>query len=87
MPAVFTTGLQTSNAILIEISSWGARLRASSLPRVGDELFLSVDTVRASGTVAWADGDCIGVHFDTPLSLKDLRSLVTEGLDHAPDPA
>ena len=76
LPAMCMTVSQTSPADLVDVSSWGARLRCSSPPHLGEELSLSFAQIRAFGTVAWVEGSDFGVHFDAPLSATDLRSLV-----------
>jgi hypothetical protein len=76
LPAMCMTVSQTSRAVLVDVSSWGARLRCSSPPRVGEELSVSFAQIRAFGTVAWVERSDFGVHFDAPLSATDLRSVV-----------
>jgi hypothetical protein len=76
LPAMCMTLSQTSTAVLVDVSSWGARLQCSTPPLFGEELSLSFAQIRAFGTVAWVHGGEFGVHFDAPLSAADLRSLV-----------
>jgi hypothetical protein len=73
LPAMCMTVSQTIPAVLVDVSSWGARLRCSSPPHFGAELSLGFAQIRA---VAWVDGSDFGAHFDAPLSATDLRSVV-----------
>ena len=73
--AVFTTLQQSHTAELVDISATGARLRGEHLPEAADELLLSIDKVRAFGTVVWSDADECGVEFDCPLSPADEQLL------------
>ena len=79
--AVFTTLQQTHTAELVDISATGARLRGDHLPETADELLLSIDKVRAFGTVVWSDAGECGIAFDSPLGPDDeecLRKIVAE---------
>ena len=86
--AVYTTLNQSRSALLVDVSATGARLRAEHLPQMGDEMFLSVDKVRAFGRVIWSDsGDC-GVAFDEPLAPDEeqlLRARVEAARGLPPD--
>jgi hypothetical protein len=80
--AVFTTVTRSHAAVLVDISLTGARLCSDNLPLKGEELLLSVDKVRAYGTVKWANRQQCGVAFDPPLDPEDLHLLeekVTQG--------
>ena len=73
--AVFTTLSRSHEAVVVDLSSTGARLRSDDLPDSGEEVLLSIEQVRAFGTIAWShDGEC-GVNFDPPLEARDLRLL------------
>jgi hypothetical protein len=76
-PAVarFTTVTKSHGAVLVDLSTTGARLRSSELPVKGEELMVAVETIRAFGSVAWVRGDQFGVAFDVPISLADVRRL------------
>jgi hypothetical protein len=76
LPAMCMTVSQSVQPVLVDVSSWGARLRCSSRRHFGEELSLSFAQIRAFGAVAWVDGSDVGVHFDAPLSATDLRSVV-----------
>ena len=73
--AVFTTVTQSHTAALVDVSRTGARLRGDRLPAKGEDMLLSIDSVRAFGSVAWSRGDQCGVAFDEPLGADELRLL------------
>ena len=57
------------------------------LPERGDDLLITLSTVRAFGTVAWVEGDEFAVAFDAPLTAADLtllRKIVRSGLGFTP---
>lgn len=61
--------------MVADVSSSGVRLRGSDLPRMGEELVVTMEKVQAFGTVAWSDqGEC-GIAFDPPLSREDEEML------------
>lgn len=73
--AVITTLQRTYSVLLVDVSATGARLRADCLPAMGEEMFLSIDSVRAFGKVIWSDlGEC-GLEFDRPLAADEERLL------------
>ena len=73
--AVCTTVSSSHSALVVDVSSTGARLRTSNLPDIGQELVVAVEDVRAFGTVAWSEhGEC-GVEFDPPLTFEEERLL------------
>ena len=73
--AVIATLRHTYSAILVDVSCTGVRLRGEELPGVGDELMLTIETVRGFGTIAWKhDGEC-GIAFDEPLAAADVDEL------------
>ena len=73
--AIFTTTIRSHGATLQDISRTGARLRGCDLPQKGEDFILTVEGVRAFGSVVWSkDGEC-GVAFDGPLPVCDFESL------------
>ncbi len=86
--AVFTTMKQSHSALLADVSSTGARLRGEQLPYMGEELLLSIDAVRAFGSVIWSgDGEC-GIAFDCPLAPDEeqaLREKIADAYGLPPD--
>jgi hypothetical protein len=85
--AVFTTLRESHSAVLADISSTGARLRGARLPQIGEELLISIDEVRAFGSVIWAEVDECGIAFDCPLAAEEklLRQKVVETHGLPPD--
>ena len=81
LTAVFTTVTHSHSALLLDVSYTGARLGGDYLPSKGEEVMLTVEKVRAFGTVVWSRrGEC-GVRFDLPLEpldIHDLRQKVRE---------
>jgi hypothetical protein len=80
--AVYTTVTKSHEVVLVDVSSTGARLRGPNLPEAGDELFVSVETIKAFGVVVWLEGHEFAVIFDQPLRSEDLallRSKVRQG--------
>ena len=49
-----------------------------NLPEAGEQLFVSVETIRAFGTVVWVKATEFAIEFDTPLSPEDLSLLVNK---------
>ena len=86
--AVFTTLKESHSAVLADISATGARLRGARLPYIGEELVLSIDELRAFGSVIWAEADECGIAFDCPLAADEeqlLRQKVAETHGLPPD--
>jgi hypothetical protein len=73
--AVVTTFRESRSAVLVDVSSTGAKLRGRNLPAVSEDLFVTIDGTMAFGTVAWEDGDERGVAFDEPLRPGDEARL------------
>ena len=75
LTAVFTTLKESHSAVLADISSTGARLRGARLPHIGEELLISIDEVRAFGSVIWAEVDECGIAFDCALAAEEEQFL------------
>ena len=73
--AVYTTVTKAHSAMLVDVSSSGARLQAPDLPHEGEELFVTIGTIKAFGTVAWVCPPEFAMAFDEPLGTEDLESL------------
>jgi hypothetical protein len=66
-------------AVLVDVSFSGARLRGEHLPSAGTEILVRAYSIEVLGTVAWSRlGEC-GVHFDAPLPSYELAVLKHEG--------
>lgn len=73
------TGLESSGlAVLMDVSSTGAKLRGASLPAVGKDVLVRVGVVDVLASVAWSRGNQIGVAFDAPLSPYEMFELRAE---------
>ena len=75
LTAVFTTVTKSMAAELVDICCTGARLRCNCVPDKGEELMLSVGTVRVFGTVAWSRRNECGISFESSLSDEDVQQL------------
>jgi hypothetical protein len=65
-------------AMVIDLSSSGARMRGDKLPTVGQPVSVKLDCVRTFGVVAWSAGNECGVAFDDALSSFELQRLRRE---------
>ena len=86
--AVFTTLTQSHAVTLVDVSATGARLRGDFLPRMAEELLLSVEGVRTFGHVVWSESGECGVEFDEPLqpaAVEELRTKVARSAGLRPD--
>lgn len=73
--AVLTTLMRAHGAVLLDLSANGARLRGNDLPRLGDELLMSVESLKAFGTVVWSDGPECGIVFAETLHPAVIQSV------------
>ena len=75
MAAVVSRVEPRQSAVLIDLSTTGARLRGSGLPPMGEAVSVTIDGMRAVGTVAWSDHELCGVAFDAPLAKFEVERL------------
>lgn len=75
MPALLITMSERHPALLFDISQTGARLRAKDPPRKGTELFLQAGGVDVYASVAWQNGDAVGLVFESEISAWDVEYL------------
>ena len=73
--AVYTTVTKAHSALLVDVSSTGARLQTPDLPQEGEELFVTIGTVKAFGSVAWVREPAFAMAFEEPLRAEDLDIL------------
>ena len=73
--ALITTLDGSHSALVVDVSSTGVRLRGPGLPRMGTDLNIGIEEVRAFGSVVWSEHDECGIAFDQPLSAKDEQLL------------
>ena len=86
--AIYTTVTASHEAVLVDVSSSGARLRGPNIPETGDELVVTVEHIKAFGTVVRVEGHEFGIAFDGPLSTEDLtilRNKVKQGAGFSPE--
>ena len=69
--ASITTLTRSHSAVVVDVSTSGARLHGSDLPEMGEELVVNIDGVQAFGTVVWSDQGEAGIEFDSPLSVEE----------------
>ena len=85
LTVVLTTLTSSRSAILANVSSTGARVRANDLPKMGEAVVVNIDGVQAFGTIAWSESGECRIAFDPPLDPageSHVREMVTvaEGL-------
>jgi hypothetical protein len=73
--AVFTTVSRSNRATVIDVSCTGIRLQTEFPPAVGEEIFVSIEAIRAFGEVVWCNNDEFGVGFDAALCPDDAAAL------------
>jgi hypothetical protein len=73
--AVYTTVTKSHSALLVDVSSTGARLRTPCLPEEGDELFVTIGKLKIFASVAWTRGGEFAAAFEQPLDDEALRLL------------
>ena len=86
--AVYTTVTRSHSALLVDVSSTGARLRTPVTPEEGDELFVTIGRVKAFGTVAWVRDSHFAMAFDVLLEADELdllRENVRTSFGFSPD--
>ena len=71
MVATVSTLTRSHSAVVVNVSTSGARLRGAELPKMGEDLVVSIETVQAFGTVIWCDQGEAGIEFDPPLDLDE----------------
>ena len=77
--AVITTSLRSWPVALVDLSSDGARLSGRDLPQPGEYVSISVEAIRAFGTIAWSSGGECGLDFDAPLMPLEVDRLAAAG--------
>jgi hypothetical protein len=85
MLATVSTLTRSHSAVVVNVSTSGARLRGSDLPSMSEDLVVNIETVQAFGTVIWSEQGEAGIEFDPPLNLDEeallrRRMALTQGL-------
>jgi hypothetical protein len=73
--AVLTTVTRSHPAILMDVSSTGARVRGSDLPGKGVDVVIRIDAVRAFAKVVWSNRGQCGLAFYSPITTADVDHL------------
>ena len=72
---VLTCRTHSHEAVLVDLSTTGARVRGSELPNVDDDLVLNVEGLAAYGVVRWARMGYCGIEFEPPIGLGQVKAL------------
>ena len=75
LPGRLVTFSGTSPCTLIDLSRSGAKLGASTCPRVGAMVVVEGLPIELFGTVRWSVTGLFGIAFETPLPLDRVVSL------------
>lgn len=73
--AIAATIGETRDAVLLNISERGAKLRCRQQVRVDEELLLRSEGIEAFGRVVWCTTDTVGLIVDEPLSGEAIAIL------------
>ncbi len=79
---------QSRVALLLDVSTTGARVRAPDLPGVGKDVLLKIAGVELFGTVVRTAGRDAAMTFDRPIGPKELetlRAVMAEQMPGAPE--
>jgi hypothetical protein len=73
--AILSSGSTQHQAVLVDLSRTGARLKGSAFPNKGEELTFKAEKVEAVGEIVWLDGDLCGVEFDRPIAAAEVSRV------------
>jgi hypothetical protein len=76
--AVVKTRVSSQTAELVDVSLTGAKLKGKRLPKVGQDLFVTIEHVEVFAEVVRCEGDTIGILFDEPISPFQISVLQAE---------
>ena len=68
LTAVVATLAGSRSFDLVDLSATGVRLAGERLPRIGEELLVTVEKARGYGIVVWSEHGQCGIEFDEPLA-------------------
>ena len=60
---------------LVDLSASGARLEGEALPRLGHEVIVTIEQVRAYGRVVWSEYGQCGIEFDEAIPAAAVQAL------------
>lgn len=73
IPALLVSLTQRHPAILMEISTTGARVRVADPPKKGSEVFLVVEQLNIYGRIVWRSGEVCGLNFAHETNTYDVE--------------
>ncbi len=68
LPALVTTVTGSRSAVLLDVSSTGAKVKGTDLPEAGGFVKFKVEGTEVYATVQWCDGEMCGIAFETALT-------------------
>lgn len=75
LPAQLVSLAHRHPAILIEISTTGARVRAADPPRKNSEVLLVVEHISSYSRIIWRSGEVCGLRFVDEIDLFDVELI------------
>ena len=79
MAAAMHTVGASRTVSLLDVSSFGARVRTCLPLEPGQEIWLKIPPNEVFGRVRWIDGDLCGIAFDEPLGRAEAARLQARG--------
>lgn len=64
---------------LVDVSIKGARFSGTELPRILEDVLMTIGDVQTFGTVRWRKGNLCGIQFEKPLSAFEVARIRSEG--------
>lgn len=74
-PALLVSLSERHPAILLEISTTGARVQVANPPKKFSEVFLVVDHINAYSRIVWRRGEICGLRFESEIDSFDVEQL------------
>lgn len=78
LPTEVTSLTTRHRALLIDISSTGARVRIDDPPSMGSEVFMNLGHRQLFARIVWRRGEWCGLRFDQELQALDVHSVKQE---------
>jgi hypothetical protein len=75
LPATLTRLADAAKALLLDVSSTGARVDGAELPDHGTYLLVTLAEVKATATVVWRTENGCGLRFSEPLNPYEVELL------------
>jgi hypothetical protein len=77
---VLTTVTKSYSAVLVDISSTGARVRGDMLPARGEDVIFRVGRVQMFGSIVWRDRIGCGIMFDEAINAVEVKQVMREAI-------